>query len=290
MSELDRIEEEEVDDLDDLDYFADVNPIIHVVSDSLGDTANEVVTAAASQFDDGAIRIGRLAKVSTVEQVRRYFDTNAEPGVPKAVFHTIVDPDLRSEIRSELDRRGIPSIDLLGPAITVISMLTGYEPKNIAGAIHDFNDRTYKRSDAMQFFVNHDDTHNPQDLPEADVIIMGISRTAKSPIATYLAFMGLKVACISLRPDRALPEEIFSCDPSHVFGLRSETDKLLELRSRRLHDDPELPPDYADRDRIEREQVLSADAMERVGCVVIDTEDKAVEDIANEILEYLSEE
>ncbi|MBQ3339369.1 MAG: kinase/pyrophosphorylase [Atopobiaceae bacterium] len=282
MSETDRIED------DELDIEPDAKPIIHVISDSLGDTASDVVAAAASQFDDGAVRIARLTKVSTVERVRRYFDVNAEPGVPKAVFHTIVDPDLRAEIRGELDSRGIPSIDLIGPAISVISMLTGDEPKNIAGAIHDFNDRTYKRSDAMQFFVSHDDTHNPQDLPEADVIIMGLSRTAKTPIATYLAFMGLKVACISLRPDRALPDEVFSCDPSTVFALTSTTDKLIELRERRLHDDPDLPYNYADRGRIVGEQMLSEEAMEAVGCTVIETGDKAVEDIAKEILEHLA--
>lgn len=272
----------------DVEFELDVNPVIHVVSDSLGDTASDVVAAAASQFDPGAVRIERLTKVTTVEQVRRYFDVHAEPGVPKAVFHTIVDPDLRAEIRSELDRRGIPSIDLIGPAITVISMLTGDEPKNIAGAIHDFNDKTYRRSDAMQFFVSHDDTHNPQDLPEADAILMGISRTSKTPIATYLAFLGLKVACISLRPDRTLPKEIFDCDPRRVFGLTATTDKLLELRERRLHDDPDLPYNYADRGRIVGEQMLSEEAIEAVGCTVIETGDKAVEDIAKEILEHLA--
>lgn len=285
MSEADRTDDY-ADDLDEL--LVDVKPVVHVISDSLGDTANEVVSAAASQFDDGAVRITRLAKVSTVEQVRRYFDVNAEPGVPKAVFHTIVDPDLRSEIRTELDRRGIPSIDLIGPAISVISMLTGDEPKNIAGAIHDFNDKTYKRSDAMAYFVSHDDTHNPQDLPEADAIIMGISRTSKTPVATYLAFLGLKVACISLRPDRALPEEVLACDPRRVFCLTATTEKLVDLRTRRLNDDPDLPENYADPARIEGEQQLSADAVARVGCVVIPTGEKAVEDIAKEILEHLA--
>ena len=273
---------------DDLELYDDVNPVIHVLSDSLGDTASDVVAAAASQFDAGAVRIERLAKVTNLMQVRKYFDVNAEPGVPKAVFHTIVDPDLRYEIRSELDKRGIPSVDLIGPAISIISMLTGDEPENIPGALHDFSDRTYKRTDAMQFLVSHDDTRNPQDYPEADAVIMGISRTAKTPIATYLAFLGLKIACISIRPDRQVPKEIHDIDPRRVFCLRASTDKLLELRERRLHDDPDLPINYADRDRIEREQVLSQDAADSVGCTVIDVGDRAGEDIAKEILEHLS--
>lgn len=284
MSEADRTDDY-ADDLDEL--LVDVKPVVHVISDSLGDTANEVVSAAASQFDDGAVRITRLAKVSTVEQVRRYFDVNAEPGVPKAVFHTIVDPDLRSEIRTELDRRGIPSIDLIGPAISVISMLTGDEPKNIAGAIHDFNDKAYRRSDAMQFFVSHDDNRNPQDLPEADVIIAGISRTSKTPIATYLAFMGLKVAVIALRPDRALPAELENCDKTRIFGLVSPTEKLMELRRRRLHEDESIPAVYATEDFIANEQAFSAEVFERLGCNVIDTEGMAVEEVAAEILQSI---
>lgn len=265
----------------------DLQPVIHVISDSLGDTASDVVAAAASQFDEGAVEIERLSKVTTVEQVRRYFDENAVPGAPTAAFHTIVVPDLRAEIRSELDRRGIPSIDLMGPAITVISALTGAEPRNIAGAIHDFNDKAYRRSDAMQFFVSHDDNRNPQDLPEADVIIAGISRTSKTPIATYLAFMGLKVAVIALRPDRALPDELEACDKTRIFGLVSPTEKLMELRRRRLYEDETIPAVYATEDFIANEQAFSAEVFEHLGCNVIDTEGMAVEEVAAEILQRI---
>ena len=111
-----------VDDLDD------GIPIIHVISDSTGTTGMNVVRAAASQFEDGVIQVERLSGIRSVDDVRAYFDAQPETSVPKAVFHTIVDQNLRREIRRELDARGIPSIDLLGPSITIISTLTGEEP------------------------------------------------------------------------------------------------------------------------------------------------------------------
>lgn len=103
-------------------------PIVFVFSDARGKTASSVVEAAADQFVDGIIVIKKLGNVNSVEMVREYLDANADDNADVAVFHTIVDRNLRREIRNELDERGIPSIDLLGPAITIISTLTGEEP------------------------------------------------------------------------------------------------------------------------------------------------------------------
>lgn len=108
-------------------------PIVFVISDARGETATGVVTAAASQFTDDIVIIKRLGEIRDVETVRSYLDENVDPDCPLAVFHTIVDRNLRRDIRRELDKRGIPSIDLLGPAVTIISTLTGEEPVNRAG-------------------------------------------------------------------------------------------------------------------------------------------------------------
>lgn len=108
-------------------------PVVFVISDARGETATGVVTAAASQFTDDIVVIKRLGEVRSVETVREYLDAELDPDVPLAVFHTIVDRNLRRDIRRELDKRGIPSVDLLGPAVTIISTLTGEEPVNEAG-------------------------------------------------------------------------------------------------------------------------------------------------------------
>lgn len=122
-------------DIDD-GLYGDEVPKIYVLSDSRGETANTVVLAAAAQFGKDSVEIERLSNVTDVQTVRDFFDKNYEPNRPTAVFHTFANGVLRREIRRELDRRGIPSIDLLGPAVTVLSTLTGEEPTHAIGATY----------------------------------------------------------------------------------------------------------------------------------------------------------
>ena len=122
------------DQIDDI--FAHIKPVLYILSDSRGETANAVVCAAAAQFHDDAVEIVRLSNIKDLETVSEYFEENYLPGSACAVFHTFADGTLRREIRRELDRRGIPSIDLLGPAVTVISTLTGDAPSHEVGAIY----------------------------------------------------------------------------------------------------------------------------------------------------------
>ena len=120
-------------DIDD-ENLGDVVPMIYVLSDARGETANTVVMAAAAQFGKESVEIQRLSDVSDVQTVRDFFDKNYDESRPTAVFHTFANGTLRREVRRALDRRGIPSIDLLGPAVTVISTLTCEEPSHAIGA------------------------------------------------------------------------------------------------------------------------------------------------------------
>ena len=113
-----------------------VKPIVLIISDARGDTAYSVVVAAAAQYEEDALDIARLSDATSVEKVNAFLDQQ-ESGRPIAVFHTFVDERLRRDVRHELVRRGIPSIDLLGPAVTVLSTLTGEEPSNKVGALRD---------------------------------------------------------------------------------------------------------------------------------------------------------
>ena len=118
----------------DFDVFNDVTPIIYVVSDARGDTAAAVVKAAAAQFESGVVDIVRVTNITSVEALQAYFNENFDPEIPCAVFHTIADTSLRHRIRHSLDELNIPSIDLLGPAVSVVSTLTGLEPSYAIGA------------------------------------------------------------------------------------------------------------------------------------------------------------
>lgn len=122
-------------DLDD-ELFVEQVPVIYVLSDSRGETAHSVVMAAAAQFPATAVEIKRLSNATSLEAVREYLNEHHEAGCPCAVFHTFANGALRREIRRDLDKRGIPSIDLLGPAVTVLSTLTGEEPTHAIGALY----------------------------------------------------------------------------------------------------------------------------------------------------------
>lgn len=262
-------------------------PVVHILADHTGDTAAGVIHAASEQFDIGAVRVARLAKISNLEEVRAYFDAIEESDVPTAVFHTIVDEDLRKAVRDELNRRGIPSIDVLGPAIAVISNLTGQKPKGKAGIKHGGDERYNRRVKAMQFFVDHDDGHNPQDLGDADIVLMGVSRTNKTPLSMYLAFLGYKVANVDLSIGSKVPDELRQIDPSRIFGLVSSSNLLAHIRQTRLSDDAAfaLAGSYADPDEIDVELAEATKLMDELGCVVINVENRAVEETASEIIE-----
>ena len=122
------------DKLDDI--FAMDIPILYILSDSRGETAKAVVHAAAAQFSEDSVEIVRVSNIHDLDSVIEYFDENYDSTRQCAVFHTFADGTLRREIRRELDRRGIPSIDLLGPAVTVISTLTGESPSHVVGALY----------------------------------------------------------------------------------------------------------------------------------------------------------
>lgn len=115
----------------------DVKPLVFVMSDARGETANVVVRAAAAQFEEGTIEIVRLANADSLQKVKDFLEANVDADRPMAVFYTFSDKNLRRDVRSELNARGIPSIDLLGPAINVLSTLTGVEPSNKIGALRD---------------------------------------------------------------------------------------------------------------------------------------------------------
>ena len=116
------------------DVIAEVTPIIYVLSDARGETANAVVKAAAAQFEPGAVKIVRVSNITSLEMLHAYFEDNFDPKVPCAVFHTFADANLRRQIRRGLDELNVPSIDLLGPAVSVVSTLTGLDPSSKIGA------------------------------------------------------------------------------------------------------------------------------------------------------------
>ena len=253
-------------------------PIVHVISDALGDTACEVVLAAAGQFHEGSFRISRLPKVTSVEQVRSYLDAYLDRDRKLVVFHTIVDPMLRARVMEYLAQLHIRSIDLIGPAIAALSVLVGERPSGIAGSIHKTDARYFKRIEAMEYFVEHD-----------DIVILGVSRTSKTPLSMYLAFQGYKVANIPLAQGMEAPASLFDVDPAKLVGLLSAVEVVADIRSTRLGDDlaRSVAAAYADTASVSAEMDEATRLMRRLGCFIVHTDSKSIEESASEIVAHL---
>ena len=265
-------------------------PTIHVISDSLGDTAADVALAAAAQFENGAVHIERLPKASSIEQIRAFLDAHVTGEAPALVFYTIANRDLRAAVADELSRRKVDSLDVLGPALDAIQRLTGEEPRGTAGIIRRTDERYFRRIDAMEFFVAHDDGRNPEDLSKADIVLVGVSRTSKTPLSMYLSFHGYRVANIPLAKDVTPPQELFDVEPFRVFGLLSTPEVLSKIRYERLGsaEAREVAGRYADPTYISEELDEARALMRRLGCIVIHTNGRAVEETAQIILSYFN--
>ncbi len=258
---------------------------VHVISDALGDTACEVVLAAAGQFREGSVRIARLPRVTGIDEVERYLAPHIASGEPIAVFHTIVDPELRSQLAFTLRHLDVPSVDLMGPALDTLSAMLGDRPACTPGVIHRTDERYFRRIEAMEYFVAHDDGRGADDLSDADIVLIGVSRTSKTPLSMYLAFQGYRVANVPLARGVDPPPSIFEVDPMRLFGLLSTADIVAGIRERRLGDGESRvrAASYADPEEVARELEEAHALMRRLGCFVVRTDRKAIEESAAEI-------
>lgn len=261
-----------------------------VISDALGETAASVALAAAGQFDEGAVAIERLSRVQDARQVRRYLESLAGAAKKIAAFHTIVQDELRSGVAGLLVEQGIAAVDLLGPAIDTIAALTGLAPKGIPGIIHQTDERYFQRIACMEYTVEHDDGRGADDLSEADIVLIGVSRTSKTPLSMYLALQGYRVANIPLAPQMKPPQALFEVDPARIFGLVTTVETIAPIRAQRLGtaQAQSAAGSYADPDAIELEFAYARSLMKRLGCFVVHTDGKAIEESATEIIERLN--
>jgi regulator of PEP synthase PpsR (kinase-PPPase family) len=257
---------------------------IHVLSDSLGETGEMVALAAAAQFEPGAFRIERLSRVDDAQQLRDIVVSHC--GAHCIFLYTLVDRSLCAEMERLVSERGVNAVDLLGPAVDLIARVSGYEPTHEAGAVRRTDAGYFERVEAMEFAVKHDDGRNPEGLLEADMVLIGVSRTSKTPLSMYLAFKGYRIANIPLAKGSAPPHELFDVDRRKLFGLVSSADTLMEIRTMRMKELGGYVPGYADREQIERELEQARALMRQLGCIIINTDGRAIEETAQEILRY----
>lgn len=268
-------------------------PTIHVISDSVGATAATVARAAASQFGATAPKIEVLGKVQDFGQIERYLDEHAQIHLNRfgskrmLVFYTIVSGEVRSQLATYVAEHSyITAVDLMTDAISAIADVSGMRPSSTPGLLRAANESYFRRIEAMEFTIAHDDGRNPQDLAKADIVLIGVSRTSKTPLSIYLSQQGYKVSNIPLDANTEPPAQVFDVDPKRLFGLMTSPEVLINVRRRRIANAMHIAARYADPEYVFEDLEKSRALMRKLGCIVIHTENRAVEETAQEILRY----
>ncbi|WP_027719090.1 pyruvate, water dikinase regulatory protein [Desulfovirgula thermocuniculi] len=261
-----------------------INPSIYIISDSIGETAELVARAAASQFDSGAVDIHRVPFVHDVEEIIEVVrEASASPSI---IAYTLVVPELREALEREARRYGIPTVDILTPMLNALVQVGGRKPRLEPGLIRRTDEEYFRKMEAVDFAVKYDDGKDPRGILRADVVVIGVSRTSKTPLCMYLAYKAIKAANVPLVPEVAPPEEIYKLPPHRVIGLTIDPHKLHEIRRERLKSlGLTSDANYASMERILYELEYAEKIMRQVKCPVIDVTNKAVEETASRVLE-----
>ncbi|NCB17533.1 MAG: kinase/pyrophosphorylase [Synergistales bacterium] len=260
---------------------------LFVVSDFTGETAEHVARAAASQFGAKKAELRRFRYVNNDERGREVLEEALRSQA--VIICTLVDHALRRWFVEEAEKLNLPIVDILGPILKILENRLGCPPLETPGLLRRLDEEYFRRVKAVEFAIKCDDGRGAELYEEADLVILGVSRTSKTPLSMYLAHKGVMVANIPLVPEADPPKGLFDLPPERVIGLTINTEKLSSIRKERLRIlglDADLS-NYAQPERLERELDFSVAIMRRVGCKIFDVTNRAIEEVAQEVLDYL---
>lgn len=260
-----------------------------VISDGTGETASAITRAAMAQFQDKEIFFTRYKNIRTKEQIDAIFQEAAIHH--DIVIYTIVSVELRTYILELSKRDHVRSVDVMGPLLSAFSNFFESEPNYQPGILHAVNDQYFKRVAAIEFTLNHDDGRNINSLEEADVVLVGISRTSKTPLSMYLSLEGIKVVNVPIVMGVPVPDKLFQIDQRKIFGLTIDPEALFQIRKNRLSrlGLSKDEGDYADISKV-TEEIEWANRIfgENKRWPVFNVTGKALEETAAEIIKLLN--
>jgi [pyruvate, water dikinase]-phosphate phosphotransferase / [pyruvate, water dikinase] kinase len=263
--------------------------VVYVVSDSVGETAEFVVKAVATQFNGGNVEIRRSSYVDDLEDIEDII-LLAKRG--KAIIaYTIVVPLLKEYLDRRAAEENINAVDLLSPLINAFTTSFNKKPHHQPGLMRKLDEEYFRKIEAIEFAVKYDDGRDPRGILKADIVLIGVSRTSKTPLSMYLAHKRFKVANVPLVPEVPAPDELFQIPRKNCIGLIISPDKLNQIRIERLKAlGLGSKASYASFERILDELDYAEKIMKRVGCPIINVSNKAIEETAGLILEVLKKE
>ncbi len=262
---------------------------IDVLSDSTGETAEKVVRAAMLQFPHSGAQIRLHTRVRTKEAARPVLEVAAREGA--LVVFTVVSPELREYIHAVSYELKIESLDLIGSLIGKLTTFLDRQPINMPSAMLPLSDEYFRRIEAVEFTVKSDDGKEPRNFKKADLVLVGVSRTSKTPLSTLLAQRGLKVANLPIVLGVQPPPELEEASQDRIVGLTIGLDPLVEIRKARLRQlGMSMEANYGLRDQVKEELDYAARLFrDHPHWPVIDVTGRAIEETAVIILESLKD-
>ncbi|MEC0244221.1 pyruvate, water dikinase regulatory protein [Paenibacillus chitinolyticus] len=263
------------------------NPVIvYVVSDAIGETGESVVNAVALQFYPAPVVIERVPFVHDTEEIDRLLAKVArQQGI---IAFTLVIPELRDYLTQRAEQAGFAYVDLLGPLIQTFEKAFNRKARHQPGGNHPLDEDYFKKMEAIEFAVKYDDGRDFSGIVKADIVLVGVSRTSKTPLSMYLAHKKYKVANVPLVPEMQPPDVLFKVPKNKVIGLLIDPDKLNAIRRERLRTlGLASNATYAKTERIKQELEFAGTVLSRIGCHVIDVSNRAVEETASLVLEQI---
>ena len=255
---------------------------LHIVSDATGETATRLVMALEAQFPDETFEEIRHPRIETVEDLQ--LAVERAKGRPAVLVYTLVQPELREEMRNLCRRAKVHYCDILGPPLASIAKVSGTGAQMKAGARPPLNSAYFKRIAAIEFAVKYDDGLGAQGLREADIVLVGVSRTSKTPLSMYLGYLGYKTANVPIVKGIEPPGELFRTDPTKIVGLTIDAGRLADIRRERARLMRSGRQSYAALVEIYEELEIAATVHRRVGCPVIDVTELSVEETAQRVI------
>lgn len=261
---------------------------MHLISDATGETLNTVARAAMAQYADYHPLEHIYALVRTSKQLQRVLqEIEKQPGI---VMFTIISRDIRRELEDYCQRLSVPCISILDPVISSLAQYLNAESKPQVAGQHTLNAEYFRRIEALNFTMAHDDGHNPEGLDKADVVLIGISRTSKTPTSIYLAQRGVKTANVPIVPGVAPPASLATLSHPLVVGLIASAERIAQIRRHRLLTLNEArETTYADPRHITNEIISMKKLCADHGWPMIDVTRRSVEETAAAVINLLGE-
>nr|WP_256558335.1 pyruvate, water dikinase regulatory protein [Halobacillus sp. A1] len=256
---------------------------VFVVSDSIGETAELMVKAVISQFFGQDVEIKHFSYVEDNQDINNVI-TNAKYS-PSIIAYTIVLQDLKQYLDLRAEEEGILAVDLMYPLMNAFTQTFDMQPNRQPGQMRKLDENYFKRVEAIEFAVKYDDGQEVRGLKQADIVLIGVSRTSKTPLSMYLANKQYKVANVPLIPELPPPQELFTIPRKKCIGLIISPEKLNDIRRERLKSlGLTNAANYASLERIFEEIDCAEKIMKKIGCPIIDVSNKAIEETADVIL------